>query len=281
MLARSLAARGWPVAVVPPSRFAVDDPAHALCVVSQGLSPNARLALDGATGPTLLITAADADHGTVLRHGPAAENNMLVRVVGPVLATLAALRFAGLVDERALDAVPQRSAVAHCDVPEARFDRLAIITAGDYCDLAHGFRWKLLETLGFGDPPVYDVLQFAHGPFQQLYHERVLLIVLDRGTPREQPLFARLREMVVPERHTTLRLTATLPAPLCWFEHDALLNHVVLELLRRHPRDLINWPGKGRDQSLYGLGANEGSSTSTASLSTSTISGATTEGRRR
>lgn len=257
LLAASLRAAGWQVSLAAPSCFALDRRGHegALCVVSQGLSPNARLVLGRERGPTLLVTAvADAPPSAeVLRHGPAAENDMLVRVVGPALASLAAVRFAGVADEAALAALPDAVAAARCAAPDGDFEHIVLITAGDYQDVVEGLRWKLLETLALGDPPIYDVLQFAHGPFQQLFDRRALVVVFDRGTLEEQSLFMRLGAMLVPERHALLRLRATLPFPLCWFEHDAQLNQLVLELLRRAPRDLIDWPGKGRDASLYGL----------------------------
>lgn len=250
VLTACLRDRSWNVRACAPSQFATEPPDGAVCVVSQGMSPNARLALHHARGKTLLVTAVDTDHGVVLRHGPPSENGMLVRVVGPVLATLAAMRFAGVhVEASLVDHIRD----ARCECPDQAFDQIVIVTAGGYAELVHGLRWKLLEALGYGDPPIYGVLQFAHGPFQQLFERRVLVIVLDRGTPAEAPLFARLADMVVPDRHTVLRLRATLPAPLCWFEHDAQLNQLVLGLLERNPRDLIDWPGKGQDRGLYGL----------------------------
>jgi creatinine amidohydrolase len=250
VLVACLRARGWLAEVCTPSRFVTEPPEGATCIVSQGMSPNARLALGRARGRTMLVTASDIAHEVVLRHGPRSENGMLVRVVGPVLATLAAMRFAGIAIDPAL---PDRIRGAPPAVPQQPFDHIVLIAAGAYAELVVGLRWKLLEALGYGDPPIYGVLQFAHGPFQQLFERRVLVVVLDRGTPAEEPLFARLSEMVVPERHVLLRLRATLPYPSCWFEHDAQLNALMLALLERAPRDLIDWPGKGRDAGLYGL----------------------------
>jgi hypothetical protein len=204
----------------------------------------------------LVVTAREPDTShsvTVLKHGPPSESDMLVRVVGPALACLAVMRFAHIVDESSLSEIPQAIAQTQFCPPSRPFDQIVLITAGDYLDVVHGLRWKLLETLVFGDPTVYDVLQFAHGPFQQMYERRILLVVLDRGTRGEEVLFGRLAQMVVPERHEILRLRATLPFPLCWFEHDALFNQLVLALLEKRPRDLIDWPGKGCDAQLYEL----------------------------
>ncbi len=263
LLAACLNRAGWLTRVRPLSQFALDARGldAPLAVVSQGLSPNARLVLARGRARTLLVTAAatstklTGDALTVVRHGPASEPGLLVRVVGPVLASLAAVRFAGLFEDRELCRLPAAvmAATAACPTVDGPFDLIALVTAGDYHELAHGLRWKLLETLGFGDPPVYDVLQFVHGPYQQLYDRRALLLVLDCGTPEEERLYAGLSDMLVPDRHTLLRLRATLPAPLCWFEHDAQLNRLVLALSKSNPRDLVNWSGKHRDQGLYGI----------------------------
>jgi creatinine amidohydrolase len=254
ILGACLEETGWNVRVDPPSAFVLRRTEGALCVVSQGISPNARLALRRGGSPKLLITASSTDEqAVVIRHGPASESGMLVRVVGPALATLAAIRFSGVVEERALASLPARVAEAECSVPDVDFERVVIIAAGDYTELVQGLRWKLIETLGYGDPPVYGVLQFAHGPFQQVFDERILCLVLDRGIPEEQALFDRLGHILVPERHHLLRLRASLPSPLCWFEHDAMVNALVLQMLERQPRDLIDWPGKSRDRALYEL----------------------------
>ena len=44
-----------------------------------------------------------------------------------------------------------------------------------------------------------------------------------------------------------------LPGPLGWFEHDARLDARLLATLRKHPIDLVNWPGHGHDGPLYGI----------------------------
>jgi hypothetical protein len=123
------------------------------------------------------------------------------------------------------------------------------VTAGSYLALAHGLRWKLLEASGIPDPPVWDVLQFAHGPFQQMYGRPMLLCALE--CPGAAPLFDRLERILVPGRHALVRLAATLPAPWCWFEHDAQLNALTLALLAARPVDLARWPGQGADGELY------------------------------
>ena len=266
-LAACLERQDWRTRLLPPSCFAFADSPFGspLCVVSQGMSPNAQIALRLASEPPLLITAVKdpAVACVPLRHGPDSERELLVRVVGPALACLAAVRFSELASDDELGVLPSaiHAAAKNKAVSDENaalfesgpYDHVVLITADSYRDVMAGLRWKLLETLCFGDPTTYDVLQFAHGPFQQMYNARTLLLVLDKGSAREDDLFSRLQEMV-PDHHLLLRLRATLPFPLCWFEHDALLNQLVLSLMRRNPRDLISWAGKGLDRHLYELG---------------------------
>jgi creatinine amidohydrolase len=249
---------------VPLSTFAtgaLSPPAKtALVVFSQDLSPNARLALScrDRFNATLVVGAREAAPLTHVAHGPTDESGMLVRVVGPALATLAAMRIAAAAAagasslSSAFACVPDLVAAIATEAPRAPLTPpLALVTAGSHGALVHGLRWKLLEALGVPDPPVWDVLQVAHGPFQQFYHQPMTLLALEHEG--EAALFDRLASMLVPERHRLVRLRAQAPTPLSWFEHDALLNQAVLATLAAAPRDLIEWPGKGRDEALYAL----------------------------
>lgn len=274
-----LARAGIPARFVPLSAFVAPTPPvrrdDRLVIVSQGLSPNARLALahrsrvarcvvitatrptrDGDERSAALAEVAQEGHH-VITHGPPREGELLVRVLGPALATLAVLRLAGEITGDPLPVTDLGAAVARAlaAAPEGELPRealTALVIAGDGGARAHGLRWKILEALERGDPPVWDVLQFAHGPLQQYFDAPATLITLERADPHHAALFERLAA-VVPAHHRLLRLKATLPEPLAWFEHDAMLDAVVLRELRRDPRDLVQWPGKGQDQALYAI----------------------------
>ncbi|MCC6522954.1 MAG: hypothetical protein IT373_09855 [Polyangiaceae bacterium] len=261
----------------------------ALVVFSQGLSPNARLALGhaGDYALTVLFTSVAPDaaapesdpsgvgfrllgrRGRVAVLPPASEARMLVRLSGPAVATLGALLFAAdlargrgrpLFD--ALPDLPRLIGAARRRVrgelaalaDELPFPRVAFVAAAGYGEYCHGLRWKLLEGLGLPDPPVWDVLQIVHGPLQQFYDERLLVVTLESaGRPRERPLFDRLAQVLVPGRHRLLRLEARAEPPFSWFEHDALCNALLVKWLEKSPRDLIDWPGKDADGPLYCL----------------------------
>ncbi|MEZ4442414.1 MAG: hypothetical protein R3B72_25190 [Polyangiaceae bacterium] len=278
-LSDSLAHAGLPSRFVPLSAFAGSQPPlrddEALVVFSQGLSPNARIALRGRSHHTVVVTAvapdpdapttsaarhaADLEGAGVARipHGPEEETGLLLRVLGPPLATLAALRLAAHLTERPLPLADLHAAVdaARPPVPALPepLGQLALVTAGAHQPAAHGLRWKLLEGIAAGDPPIWDVLQFVHGAFQQFYDRPLTLLALEYPESPQSILFERLERLLHAPHHRLIRLRASLPGPLGWFEHDAMLDALLLAELARQPRDLADWPGKGEDRALYDI----------------------------
>lgn len=266
-----------------PSGETSPERAGTLVLFSQGLSPNARLALRAKVARRVLITAvpppkasdapesaaaqvAQVERGgaLVLRHGPLVEDQILLRVQGPAAASLLGLRLLVAVARAAgrapsweglLPQVPAAvlAAAGVEEAAQALHGPLAFVTSGGYGELCHGLRWKLLEGLWREEPPCWDVLQVAHGPLQSFYGGSMTLLGLRR--PEEpEALYQRLRQVLVPARHALLLLPARLPAPLCFFEHDAQCNALLLRALQERPRDLRAWPARGRDQALYDLG---------------------------
>jgi len=248
-------------------------------VFSQGLSPNARMTLRaaGPEHPVWLVTAATARDGLplgpacwVAEHPPADESGLLLRVLGPAAATLTAVRLVVALaslrgqpaptEALALGEVPaavrsarDRAHAVAASLAAEQLARIALVTLDAGLDLAHGLRWKWLEGPSTCDPPVWDLLQFAHGPFQHLVGRPTTLFVLLRGAPREADLLRRLREVTEADGHTLVTLEATLPGALSFFEHDAMLNVLCRAALAAFPRDLVHWPGQGRDTPLYAL----------------------------
>jgi creatinine amidohydrolase/Fe(II)-dependent formamide hydrolase-like protein len=278
-----------PVRFVPPSALAGAPPTGAarrtLVVVSQGLAPNARLLLaqPGAWQHVALLTAATedgaaraGDHekarfvaalhraGVEIRPFPAGENEYetLVRVTGPMAGYWAALDYAGLdvpIDQvcAAIAAAPARLAALDPPPSAAALESgAAFLTSGAYGALVENLRLKFVEGMLLPAPPVWDLLDVAHGPFQQAFERPATFLVLARGdAPGERDLLDRLAGMLDPARHRLIVLGATLPGPLAVFEHEALVNELMLRVIAERAVDQRDWPGRGRDSPLYALGS--------------------------
>ncbi|MFT3771876.1 MAG: hypothetical protein QM820_41235 [Minicystis sp.] len=287
-LAHLLHRAGRRAVFTPLSAFVLGDTAalgDALVIFSQGLSPNARLALRRAPehATAILITSTRIDAapaeiracleafaragGRTIAIPPDEESGTLVRLVGPVVAMIAAARFAAPdgapIDPTALARLPDLAATAEARAadaiaalpPLALHRRLAFVAAGSSIDGAHGLRCKWLEGLGAPEPPLWDVLQIAHGPFHELFDEEATLVTLEHATapPVERELFDRLTRMMVPCRHAVLRLRAALPPPLGAIDHELLVTALLLRALRERSKDL--GAAMGSDAPLYGLGS--------------------------
>ncbi|MEJ7733132.1 MAG: hypothetical protein WKG00_28540 [Polyangiaceae bacterium] len=285
--------------MVPLSCFAADDGqlvGDNLVLFSQGLSPNARLALGtaarhrssllvttlrsdasgaeagpGSSSPSAtaearaLVDAAERAGTVVVSHPPAEESGTLLRVAGPAVAAYVAALLAAPRAERDdanLARVPDVVAGARARVAEAcqaldaarLCSNVVFVTGGCFGEAYHGPRWKWLEGLNVAEPPRWDVMQVAHGAFQQLYDQRAVVVTFEHaGAPAETKLFDRLAEMLVPARHALVRLPTALPRHLALLEHDALVTELLLLALEHCPRDLCSWPAMGLDAPLYGI----------------------------
>jgi creatinine amidohydrolase len=283
----------------PAPRDSCDD---LLVVVSQGLAPNARLALadPAAWRHVVVLTAtraADArargredaaaflDHlfaiGVEVRAFTGAEEyGTLLRVTGPLAGTLAVIRYAQALAAaagraRAMPACDGDTLAAAVAATAAKAEslralaasgdllgRLAFLASGDYSALVDNLRLKILEGLLVPAPPVFDLLEVAHGPFQQACTGVATFLALTRpDAAREGDLLARFEAMRDRERHRLVPLGATLPLPFCLFEHEALLNELVLAGIAAHAIDQARWPGQGRDRPLYVVGGADESAT--------------------
>lgn len=298
-----LTERGIAAEYIPLSEFVAEEPTHApgatpawpqpgtLVLFSQGLAPNARFPLlprhrrrarrcllitavvpdadPGAALTARIAAAAQADGVQVLTLPPASEEGLLLRVIGPAVHCLAAAYLAG-VSLKTLQAVPGvYAAAALRPYPslwqDAPAPAVALVAGGRYMSACFGLRWKLLEGLHLPDPPIWDLLQVAHGPLQSIWTRPQTLLLLQRpAIPHEAPLWQALGKVFLAPQHTLLPLPATqLTGSLAYFEQDAGLNWLVLQTLTAANRqsspsdgeciDLIDWPGRGSDGPLYNL----------------------------
>jgi GTP cyclohydrolase II len=273
LLAHVLRAAGRDAVVEPLSAFLGAPPAapdDALVVFSQGLSPNAEIALAAPERwrRVVLVTAlTDASRLDPLRArgvvvhtiDGADEFGTLVRVIGPMTGYWGALQVAAALGGPAVpDVAPVLDALARVAAPpvaaELLEQPLALVTSGSYGALAVNLQYKVMEGMLLPMPPVWDVLHLAHGPFQQRFEGRATFLALSRADASgEDELLARLGAMLVPERHTLVRLPASLPGVLAVFEHEVLLNALLVAYLGARAVNQVEWPGRGRDAPLYGF----------------------------
>ncbi len=273
LLAHEVRRGGRDAAAVPLSLFAdVAPPApdDVLVVFSQGLSPNARLAVDAAPRfrRTVLVSGVTDDDalaplraaGVVVQTiDGGEERGTLVRVVGPLTGYVAAMRLAHALGGPAMiDVARIVDAFARVAPPALDLDALdrplALVTSGTYGELVANLQFKLLEGFLRPMPPAWDVLQLAHGPYQQQVDVHATFVALTRpDAPSEGVLLDRFASMLDPARHALVRLPARLPSPASLFEHEAMLNALLLRWIAARGVDQVRWPGRGADAPLYAV----------------------------
>lgn len=287
--------------VAPPGDVERD----VLIVFSTGLSPNARLALAsaaawrsvilvsgvapgdiaaGAGAEKLAALEAVRDVGGVCIRAPGGlEYGTLLRVAAPLAGYAIAYRLAAAIGEAAdlpverlrLDAerICARMAAIASSAGALAADgdpltgRVAFLASGGYGELAGNLALKIQEGLLAPLPPLWDLIGFAHGPFQEVCEQALTFFLLQRrGAPLEDELVRRLDDMLDPHRHRLLTLPSELPGPLALFEHETLLNELVLRAIAARQIDQARWPGRARDQPLYEVDAPASTSSVGAAL---------------
>ncbi|EIP98611.1 putative phosphosugar isomerase [Opitutaceae bacterium TAV1] len=259
-----------------------------LVVFSQGVSPNAQIALNRrkdfahcvlftATTPDAALAAGKRDRAALLRsllddggervEFPLAEEyTTLIRFVGPVAGYLAALQFvAQLAGCRfpppsadvilpLLDApAPPALLDAMLRLPSAFSQGFNIVTAAPISDFAQNLACKFMEGLFWPCPPISDFLQFAHGPFQQMNAHPKPVIILQGDSPAEADLVDRSVRMLGEVGLSAFVVQVNAPPLYSIFGFEAALNALVFAVMRHLRVDQVNWPGKGRDDLLYGF----------------------------
>ncbi len=279
-------------AYLPLSGF-VDSPAvnflgKTLVVFSQGLSPNAQIALQRspdfdhcvlftATTPEDAEAAGKPDRAQLLRDltvrggelvvFPLAEEyTTLIRFVGPLAGYLACLQFAGqfpasraplpcaesllpLLSQQA----PEGLKDAMCNLPSAFAAGFNLITAAPISDYSQNLACKFMEGLFWSCPGISDFLQFAHGPFQQMTAQPKPVVILQGDGAGEAEMVKRSVDMLRGVGASAYVIKVDAPPLLSIFGFEAALNEAVFAAMQHLRVDQVNWPGKGRDDQLYGF----------------------------
>jgi len=295
LLARLLADEGLPSRFESVGALARGAPPGSeqdlLIVFSQGLSPNARFAFQHAARyrACILVTGEPesgseraaalrelAEHGVrIWPVGAAPEFGLLLRVVGPALATLAALRLAAALrpGSPALRRCGEAEIVATTEQVARRIEAVGrfvrglppeavgpfarapvLLASGGNGAALENTRLKLVEGLLLDPPPVQDLLEFAHGGLQQsLARGAREFWCFEAADERCEPELAALTACLDPEVHKISRIRSELPDFLTVFEYEAWVDAFVLRGLEARELDPADWPGKALDAPLYEL----------------------------
>lgn len=279
-------------AYIPLSHFVGQDlrlfSDRTLVVFSQGISPNAQIALARCAEfrHTVVFTAttpngarvsgkserADLICDIVERGGDVVyfplseEYTTLLRIVGPLCGYLACLQFvsqlAGASIEKPkpedilplLDSAPPQSLLSgllsSADRYAGGFQMLAAAPISDY---SQNLACKFMEGLFWACPSVSDFLQFAHGPLQQMAARPRPVLVLHGGSRAEDELVERSRRVLDGLRIECHVLSIPASPLYSIFGFEAAFNRMILRAISQYGIDQVNWPGKGRDDALYGF----------------------------
>lgn len=259
-----------------------------LIVFSQGVSPNAQIALRRrhAFSHTVLFTATNvetartagkedrakllqeiiAEGGELVEFPLAEEYTTLIRFVGPIAGYLACLQFTAALGgcrfcaPNAEDILPLLKAEPPDDLVEAmvhspeRFSRgFNLVTAAPISDFAQNLACKFMEGLFWPCPPISDFLQFAHGPFQQTTAHPHPVLIFQGNSPLEAELVQRSVRMLRDVGLQAFVIEVKAPPLTSIFGFEAALNHLIYHVMIERRVDQVNWPGKGRDDLLYGF----------------------------
>jgi len=257
-------------------------------VFSQGVSPNAQIAINRRShfSHTVLFTATTPeaarlagkldraallqtllDEGGELIEFPLAEEyTTLIRFVGPLAGYLAALQFAAQLascrfpmpaDEQILPLLAAQAPLdlqeAMLNLPSAFSQGFNLVTAAPISDFAQNLACKFMEGLYWPCPPISDFLQFAHGPFQQMNAHPKPVIILQGNEPMETEMVQRSVCMLRQVGLGAYVISVDAPPLFSIFGFEAALNRLVFPVMRRLHINQIQWPGKGRDDLLYGF----------------------------
>lgn len=283
---------GRPAEFIPLSAFC-DMPAdfgrgRTLVVISQGISPNAQVALRraGDFDHTVMFTSTTAagaeaagkhERAALVRSMEASgvefirspleeEYSTLIRFIGPLAVYVSAWQFARclaaeLMPPLAADTLATLLATRAPAPVVARFIRDAdrfrrgfyLVAGAPLCEFAHNLSYKFLEGLYWSTPVIWDFLQFAHGPFQEVTVQPRPVVILEEPGATSSDLAARTRRMLESAHVPCIDIKATSTSPLVIFEYEALFNDLVTQLALHFRIDQRNWPSKGKDDPLYGF----------------------------
>ena len=255
------------------------DKTKHLIVFSQGLSPNARIAIEQrdkfaglvvctavtASGKNELCDKLRQRQITIIEYPLESEYEILLRVVGPFMGYLAALRlFESLTGapSRALlplfsglETMLEKGRTLFAELKGANgLNPFQLVTSYPLSEFGENLAFKVLEGTFIAAPAVWDLLHFAHGPFQMLNRLPQPIVYCGQQNDPTAPVEA-LREMASSAKLKLIEMHSTYSAIEAILEYEMIFNGLVMEAVKSFSLDQRNWPGKGLDTPIYRLGS--------------------------
>jgi len=261
---------------------------RTMVVFSQGVSPNAQIALRRyrefahtvlftSTTPQQAREAGKHDRadlisdivelgGDIVYFPLGEEYTTLIRFVGPMCGYLACLQFvsqlAGCNFEMPgpghllplLDLLPPQDLMNDILTRPEHFQRgFNLVCAAPISDFSQNLACKFMEGLFWPCPQVSDFLQFAHGPFQQSTAVPRPVVILQGALDVEAELVRRSRAMLDSVGLPSYVVDVNCPPLYSILGFEAVFNQLIMKAMIHSDIDQVNWPGKGRDDQLYGF----------------------------
>jgi hypothetical protein len=259
-----------------------------LVIFSQGLSPNAQIALAYSSQfhQTVLFTSTTIegankagklgavkilqqllDGGNEIIYFPIEnEYRVLIRLIGPLAGYLACLQFLENFSPNCLpECDPQKILTslenASLQVKDAPIQAILseghkgikILNTYPFCEFGQNLAYKFLEGLYWPMPAIWDYLQFSHGPFQQCFLDKSSIIILHGNTPTEADYLKRALKMLNLRSGSIWIVKSELPVCYRILEYEMVLNHFLIQACISLKINQIDWPGKGFESSLYDM----------------------------
>ncbi|CAF3005004.1 unnamed protein product [Rotaria sp. Silwood2] len=267
-----------------------------LILFSQGLSPNAQMILKYGQenfSHILVFTSMndeqmkrkcswiDKEKIETIQFPLNDEYTTLIRVIGPACGFLAVILFVQrftnirLIEKAKLQTTlikntPSSLLLGYSILQQAmiedknqQFSRgpFHLILSSPLIDVCQNLLYKFVEGLYWSSPTVYDYLQFAHGPFQQLRsltdRSTAIVCFVDSANLLDVELEHRLRQMIdecnkQPQLvHIYTLYLSSSSIIYSIFELEMVFNQLIFEIMCKRQCQQIDWPGKGQDQPLY------------------------------
>ena len=221
----------------------------------------------GETGRLELLEQIERDERVeVIRFPPEDEDTILIRVVGPALGFLAARLWAGGLanpgelcgNPRSLGMAAARAFRAGRDTGRLAWPRMdspafsrgfLLLASPDLSEYLHNVVYKFMEGLFRPAPILQELIQFGHGPFQQLTASPMPVVVVHRHGETESDLLERIQKMCRSACLDCVPAGSGLVSPvdLLVFEAEGLFIDALLDSIGRGVVDQVTWPGLGLD----------------------------------